>query len=109
LLSACALSFKPLFRIFAQALHLQAFLTHSKSTFPQGKSHTATKTATTPTAIQMQPLSFGGKFYRLSEDSEKSEESKRFGGVYTMTMDVERDSGGYGERREFAKEIGGVV
>jgi hypothetical protein len=95
--------------MFAQALHLQAFLTHSKSTFPPRKSHTTPKTATTPTVIQMQPVSGGGKFYRLSEDSEKSEESKRFGGVYTMTTDVASDGGEYGASREFAKEVGGVV
>ncbi|KAF1946514.1 hypothetical protein EJ02DRAFT_495313 [Clathrospora elynae] len=33
LLSTCAFSFKPLFRMVAKGLHLQAFITHTKSTF----------------------------------------------------------------------------
>jgi hypothetical protein len=60
--------------MFAKAVHLQGFITYSKSTFPTAKSHT--QKATSPTLTDIQMWSRGdpvmGKFYRLSEDSESS-------------------------------------
>ncbi|OAK95185.1 hypothetical protein IQ06DRAFT_64953 [Phaeosphaeriaceae sp. SRC1lsM3a] len=115
LLSACALSFKPLFRMLAKALHLQAFLTHTKSTFQPGKSH-ATKTTNVGTQndVQLQSLSgIGtGRFYRLSEDSENSEGSKKIKVLVTKTVDVDTDSQ-YPRRsievREYPKHVGLAV
>jgi hypothetical protein len=100
LLSACALSFKPFFRMFAQALHLQAFLSHTKSTLSPGKRQNIQKNPTT-TDIHMQPISGRGKFYRLSEDGEDSKGDKKIEILITTTVDVGRS--------EFVKDVGMVV
>jgi hypothetical protein len=112
LISACALSFKPLFRIFAQALRLQAFVTHTKSTFPTSKPNTGKKLPPTPSEdTAMQNLS-SGRFYRLSEDSTSSSGSKRLEVLVTTTVDVETVAGVKLENKridEFARDIGKVV
>ncbi|CAO2656176.1 Nn.00g049790.m01.CDS01 [Neocucurbitaria sp. VM-36] len=71
LLSTCALSYKPLFRMFAKALHLQAFITHTKSTFGGTRSYVKKTSASTQTnAYHMNNIRNAGvgKFHRLSED-----------------------------------------
>ena len=74
LLSACALSFKPLLRSFAKALHLQGFMTHTRSTVGGRKSHikkTFTSTQTQPEVFELgniRDVSELGKFHRLSDD-----------------------------------------
>lgn len=101
--------------MLAKALHLQAFLTHTKSTFQPGKSH-ATKTTNVGTQndVQLQSLSgIGtGRFYRLSEDSENSEGSKKIEVLVTKTVDVDTDSQ-YPRRsievREYPKHVGLAV
>lgn len=53
-----------------------------------------------------------GKFYRLSEDSQDSEESKRIEVLVTKTVDVDTDSQyrrGSVEVREYAKHVGVAV
>lgn len=112
LLSACALSFKPLFRMFAKALHLQAFITHTKSTFQPGKSSTAKKsTTTTHTEYEMQDVN-NGRFYRLSEISTSSGGSKKMEVLVTTTVDVETVSGVKLEGKVldgFEKDVGRAV
>jgi hypothetical protein len=78
LLSTCALSFKPLFRACAKALHLQRFLTHNKSTLSRNKSYPNKKSATlTDKRTGVFDLghvrNVSGKFYRLSEDSVRAD------------------------------------
>lgn len=46
LIAACALSFKPLFRMLAKALHLDSLITHTKSAI----GHTSSKTKSSHTA-----------------------------------------------------------
>ncbi|KAI4633625.1 uncharacterized protein J4E92_004445 [Alternaria infectoria] len=75
LLSACALSFKPLLRMFAKALHLQGFVTHTKSTVGVTRSHvkrTFTSTHTQPEVFELGNVSEFGKFHRLSDDNASS-------------------------------------
>jgi hypothetical protein len=111
LLSACALSFKPLFRMLAKALHLQAFLTHTKTTYQPGKSQTTRNTNVgTQNDVHLQSLSGigSGKFYRLSEDSQDSKGSKKIEVLVTKTVDVDAESQ-YPRRsvevREYAKHV----
>jgi hypothetical protein len=76
LLSACALSFKPLFRISAKAMHLHAFITHTKSTFQLGKSHATTSATTVATQTNLEPPPIPvGQFRRMSDDSDGSEKT----------------------------------
>lgn len=78
LLSACALSFKPLLRMFAKALHLQGFVTHTKSTVGVTRSHvkrTFTSTHTQPEVFELGNVSEFGKFHRLSDDNASSSTS----------------------------------
>jgi hypothetical protein len=78
LLSACALSFRPLLRSFAKALHLQGFMTHTRPTVGGTKSHV--KKSFTPTQTQPEGFELGhirnvsefGKFHRLSDDMRSS-------------------------------------
>lgn len=115
LLSACALSFKPLFRMFAKALHLQAFLTHTKTTYQPGKSLTTKHTNVgTQNDVHLQSFSGlgNGKFYRLSEDSQESEGSKKIEVLVTKTVDVDAESQyqrGSVEVREYARNVGTAV
>jgi hypothetical protein len=115
LLSTCALSFRPLFRIVAKVLHLQAFITHTKSTLQPGKSYSAKKsTTTTHTDIHLHHLHFAGtgKFHRLSEDSDSSGRSKRMEVLITTTVDIETEpETGVKVRSkdEFAKDTGTIV
>lgn len=91
LLSACSLSFKPLFRMFAKALHIQAFITHTKSTFQPGGKSTKLATATqNDVPLKGMPGAPPGRFYRLSEESERSG-GKRMEVLVTTTVDVESD------------------
>lgn len=112
LLSACALSFKPLFRIFAKALRLQAFITHTKSTFQPSKLNTTKKSApNTPGAIPLHDVN-NGRFYRLSEETLRSTESKKFEVLVTTTVDVETVAGVRLENKHvsaFAEDIKNVV
>jgi hypothetical protein len=77
LLSACALSFKPLFRMSAKALHLHAFITHTKSTFQQGKCHTTkvSMTGNTQSEFQLHAMP-PSKLRQPSEDGWLSDDSK---------------------------------
>jgi hypothetical protein len=84
LLSTCALSFKPLFRMFAKAFHLHAFVTHTKSTFgtKSNPKRTMTERETGTEVFEL------GRFHRLSEDSGRSDsikESKMIEVVITET------------------------
>ena len=77
LMAACGLSYKPLFRMAARALHLDTLLTHSQS-----RKHT-TKTGTTRTGLQLDTLKSAkhGGFNRLEadRDGEDEEEEIEFG------------------------------
>jgi hypothetical protein len=92
LLSTCALSFKPLFRMFAKALHLHAFITtHTKSTFgtKSNPKRTMTERETGTEVFEL------GRFHRLSEDSERSEStrgSKKLEVVVTKTVDLDTEA-----------------
>jgi hypothetical protein len=91
LLSTCALSFKPLLRACANALHLQRFLTHTNSTFTGNKSYPSKKPATLVEArtgvFELGHVrNVSGKFYRLSEDSESAIASRD--GKGCMKMEV---------------------
>lgn len=97
LLSACALSFKPLLRLFAKALHLQGFVTHTKSTVGVTRSHvkrTFTSTHTQPEVFELGNVSEFGRFHRLSDHTTSSST----GGVdegrleVTVTKTIELDS-----------------
>ncbi|KAH8724612.1 hypothetical protein GQ44DRAFT_772951 [Phaeosphaeriaceae sp. PMI808] len=92
LLSACALSFKPLFSMCSKALHLHAFTSNTKSTLKPSKSHWVKKsTSQTQADIHLQQLhdSSQGRFHRLSEDSEDSVgEDKKMEVLVTTTVDV---------------------
>ncbi|KAH7095038.1 integral membrane protein [Paraphoma chrysanthemicola] len=92
LLSACALSFKPLFRTFAKAVHLQDFITNTKSAPQRSKSHVTKKsTSTTQTDLRLQRLykSGEGRFHKLSGESDVS--SKRMEVLVTTTVDIETE------------------
>ncbi|ORY12762.1 hypothetical protein BCR34DRAFT_482258 [Clohesyomyces aquaticus] len=56
LLAACALSFKPLFRIIAKTLHLESLLTHTRSTLGRhiGKTGKTGKTSSTKSSLRME-------------------------------------------------------
>jgi hypothetical protein len=101
LLSGCALSFKPLLRMFS---------TQTKTTFPSGKSRTNTKAATyTDIHLKSIPVT-GGKFYRMSEDSDKGGETRTMEVRVTTTVDVETKNGRFdGRREEFEKSNLGTV
>jgi hypothetical protein len=100
LLSGCALSFKPLFRIFVKALRLQVFLTHTKTTFQSGKSKNHT-TAVTYADIHLKSIPYtGGKFYLLSEDSDKGGEIGKMEVLVTRTVDIETENGRFDGRRK---------
>ncbi|CAG5146934.1 uncharacterized protein ALTATR162_LOCUS1957 [Alternaria atra] len=102
LLSACALSFKPLLRSFAKALHLQGFVTHTRSTVGGTKSHvkkTFTSTQTQPEVFELghiRNVSEFGKFHRLSEgvESNSTEEYAERRLEVTVTTTIELDSEG---------------
>lgn len=97
--------------MFAKALHLQAFITHTKSTFQQGKSYTTKKSTTAHTEYQMQDIN-NGRFYRLSEVSTSSGGSKKMEVLVTTTVDVETVAGVRLEGKvidEFAKDVGQAV
>ncbi|KAJ4300698.1 hypothetical protein N0V90_002786 [Kalmusia sp. IMI 367209] len=70
LIAACALSFKPLFRMVAQALHLGALITHTKSALNKSSY---TKTNRTQKDIHMETFKSesSGGFTRLSDDSDR--------------------------------------
>ena len=60
----------------------------------------------------MQDINNTGKFYRFSEDSNSSGESKKMEVLVTTTVDVETVSGFRLEGKimnEFAKDVGNVV
>ena len=112
LISACALSFKPLFRIFAKVLRLQAFVSQTKSTFRPGKPNTGKRLPLIPAdEVTLQTVN-GGRFHRLSEDSTSSGGSKKLEVLVTTTVDVKTATGVRLENQridEFAKGIGSVV
>lgn len=83
LVSACAISFKPLFRMFAKALGYS----DTKSTSESGQDVKKTGLST-PMEFQMQPMHTAGHngFQRLSEDSDKN--SKKMEVLITRTVDV---------------------
>lgn len=96
LLIACALSFKPIFRMSAKALHLHAFTTHAKSMYHQGELHMTRTSITVKTQadIQLQATP-PGEFRRLSEDSHVSDrgtkelvlgESARLANTYRASL-----------------------
>ncbi|KAF1920475.1 hypothetical protein BDU57DRAFT_16106 [Ampelomyces quisqualis] len=91
-LSACSLSFKPLFCMLAKTRLLQAFITHSKSTFRPGTSTHTTKHATqSDVALESMPGALSGRLTRLSEGRERSGVSKRMEVLVTTAVDVEWD------------------
>jgi hypothetical protein len=96
----------------AKALHLQSFITHTKSTFQPSKSFTAKKSTTTAHAdYEMEDVN-NGRFYRLSEISTSSGGSKKIEVLVTTTVDVETISGVRLEGKvvnEFTKDIGHAV
>lgn len=71
LLAACAISFKPLFRAIAKALHLDAIITLTTS---RKRSRTGGNTGTTPAALHLDTLksTTHGGFQKL--DSGKATE-----------------------------------
>jgi hypothetical protein len=101
LLSACALSFKPLLRSFAKALHLQGFVTHTRSTVGGTKSHvkkTFTSTQTQPEVFELghiRNVSEFGKFHRLSEgvESNGTDEyaERRLEVIVTKTIELDSE------------------
>ncbi|RYO04137.1 hypothetical protein AA0119_g4280 [Alternaria tenuissima] len=101
LLSACALSFKPLLRSFAKALHLQGFITHTKSTVGGTKSHvkkTFTSTQTQSEVFElghMRNVSEFGKFHRLSDDikstSTEGNAERKIEVTVTKTIELESE------------------
>jgi hypothetical protein len=84
-------------------------MTNTKTTFqPPGKSKNPT-TAETQGDIHLQSMpNTGGKFYRLSEDSDKSG-SERMEVLVTTTVDVESDDGRFDGKRDFGKPVGSAV
>jgi hypothetical protein len=101
LLSACALSFKPLLRMFAKALNLQGFVTHTKSTVGGTKGHvkkTFTSTQTQPEVFELghiRNVSEFGKFHRLSDDNASSStggnDERRIEVTATKTIEFDSD------------------
>lgn len=100
LLSACALSFKPLLRSFAKALHLQGLVTHTRSTVGGTKSHVkkiSTATQTQPEAFELghvRNVSELGKFHRLSDDTSSSTDGnveRRIEVTVTKTIELNSD------------------
>jgi hypothetical protein len=73
LIAACALSFKPLFRMIARALHLSQLVTYTMSSFGGGKTWGDRKTNATSigggTVIRMDAFKSGssGGFTKLGE------------------------------------------
>ncbi|KAF1843772.1 uncharacterized protein K460DRAFT_378830 [Cucurbitaria berberidis CBS 394.84] len=96
LLSTCALSFKPLFRMLAKSLHLQAFITHTRSTFAETRSYVKKTTASTQEDTyhmdQMRNARVG-KFHRLSEDSASDTTGhKRIEVLVTKTIEMDSET-----------------
>ncbi len=109
LLSACALSFKPLLRLFAKALHLQRFVTYTKSTVGGTKNHvkkTFTSTQTQPEVFELghiRNVSEFGKFHRLDDDNASStggDEERRIELTATKIIELSLERTVDEERRE---------
>ncbi|KAF2661609.1 hypothetical protein K491DRAFT_710822 [Lophiostoma macrostomum CBS 122681] len=95
LMAACGLSYKPLFRMAARALHLDTLLTHSQS-----RKQKTTRTGTTQTGLQLDTLKsahhVGFKKLEAGRNGEDDEEDVEFGKdgldimvTRTVEMDVE--------------------
>jgi hypothetical protein len=94
LLSTCALSFKPLFRMFAKALHLNAFITHTKSTFGTKSNAKRTMTTERETGTGKEVFELG-RFHRLSDESGRSDDTKGSKGIevfVTKTVDLDTEA-----------------
>jgi hypothetical protein len=90
LLSACALSFKPLFRIVARALRLQSLVTHTKSTFQPGKSYTNNKTVTaTQVQFEMQHVRHPSDVTWDSRSENSVMSKQKIEVLVTKTVEVE--------------------
>lgn len=96
LLSACALSFKPLFRMLASGLHLQARTTHTNTTFVGSRSYA--KKVAAPAQIDMYCMDHMrnarvGEFHSLSgDDINNSKDQKRIEVLVTKTVDMHYDA-----------------
>lgn len=113
-MAACALSFKPLFRMLAKALYLDSLLTHTRSltrkTTTAGKS-SVTKTGTTHSTLHIdtkKSTSHGG-FTKLDSAKFGRNGNGSFDIVVTRTleMDVEdrSDDGGYELQERGRKDV----
>ncbi|KAF2121791.1 hypothetical protein BDV96DRAFT_681862 [Lophiotrema nucula] len=96
LLAACALSFKPIFRMVAKALHLESFVTHSRSIV--GKHTTKAgklSRSTTHSDVRMDTLKTAqsGGFTKLSAGQDQVEDKfgKESGLKVMVTTTVEMD------------------
>jgi hypothetical protein len=96
LLSACALSFKPLFRIVAKTLHLQSVITHTKSTFQPGKSYNNKTVTATQVQFEMQHVRHPSDetWDTSSEDSVMSKQKIEVLITKTVEVELQRKSGG---------------
>jgi hypothetical protein len=108
LLAACALSFKPLFRMFAKALHLDTFVTHTGNTGIHNTTPSKTRSrsisrSTTQSEIQMETMKVmkNGGFSELSkgrdEKADKRAMHEQKGSLQVMVtttweMDIESRS-----------------
>lgn len=117
LLAACALSFKPLFRMVAKALHLDAIITHSRSAIGRHTSK-SNHTAKSHVDIHLETMKSAqsGGFTKLHAGLDRPDEDalvKDVGGMImvttTLEMDVEsrRESDEY-ELRDCAGHQGDV-
>lgn len=112
LIAACALSFKPLFRMLATFLKLDSLLTHTRSFMHHATSKTAPKSGTTNSGLHLDPIvikpthphphhdgfqkldsSRGDTFAENGKHGANPQSSMRVVVTTTVDMDVESNKG----------------
>jgi hypothetical protein len=91
-MAACALSFKPLFRMVAKALHLDSILTHTSSL--TGRKHTRSGKTGTTISIAMETFKSSHAGFTKLDDSEvevrkEERDSAKNGFSITVTHTVD--------------------
>jgi hypothetical protein len=80
--------------MFAKALHLNAFITHTKSTFGTKSNAKRTMTTERETGTGKEVFELG-RFHRLSDESGRSDDTKGSKGIevcVTKTVDLDTEA-----------------
>jgi len=115
LLAACALSYKPLFRVVAKALHLDSFITHTRS-FVGKHTINGGKPSTTQKDIYLETMksSSSGGFTKLHSGHDSTDEEVDVGVrdngdlniMVTKTWEMDVEARSVNERHNVADQAG---